>query len=157
VRILYLHGLYSKPGGVKPTYLREKGFDVVNPALPDDNFAESVRRAHYAFDGCSPNVVVGSSRGGAVALALETRDVPVVLIAPAWMRWGSATRAKLGTIILHSRGDEVIPLEASLTLANTSGLSEDSVRVVGADHNMTDAEALAALCEAIREAGAPAS
>lgn len=156
MKILYLHGLYSKPGGIKPTYLREAGFDVINPALPDDDFAESVRRAQDAFNASSPDVVVGSSRGGAVALAIESGAVPLILIAPAWMRWGTANRAKSGTVILHSRGDDVIPIEASLTLANASDLCEGSVRVVGIDHNMTDPEALAALCAAIREASAPA-
>jgi hypothetical protein len=27
MKILYLHGLYSKPGGFKPTYLRRQGYE----------------------------------------------------------------------------------------------------------------------------------
>ena len=150
--LLYLHGLHSKPGGFKPTFLRNAGFDVLNAALPDDDFAESVRRAQEAFDRGRPHVVVGSSRGGAVALNIETGDVPVVLIAPAWRRWGSADRARPRTIVLHSDADDVIPIADSRDLIARSGLPAGALVVVGADHNMTDPEALAALLSAIRNA-----
>ena len=36
MKILYLHGWHSTPGGVKPTYLKDHGHEVLNPALPDD-------------------------------------------------------------------------------------------------------------------------
>jgi hypothetical protein len=38
VKILFLHGWQSTPGGVKPTYLKDHGHEVLNPALPDDDF-----------------------------------------------------------------------------------------------------------------------
>jgi hypothetical protein len=63
--ILFLHGWLSVPGGVKPTYLAQNGHEVINPALPDDDFDEAVRIAQAAFDQHQPEVVVGSSRGGA--------------------------------------------------------------------------------------------
>ena len=66
MRILYLHGLHSQPGGKKPSYLLRQGFDLLNPALPDDDFDESVRRAQASFDDGNPDLVIGSSRGGAV-------------------------------------------------------------------------------------------
>ncbi len=150
MRILYLHGLYSKPGGVKPTFLAGLGHDVVNPHLPDEDFAESVRRAREAFDSMRPDAVVGSSRGGAVALHVDTGDIPVVLIAPAWRRWGHADRASPATTILHSRRDEVIPFEDSLELIARSGLPPESLIEVGADHAMIDASAFDALADALR-------
>lgn len=152
MRILYLHGLHSKPGGVKPTFLAGLGHEVVNPHLPDDDFGESVRRAGEAFDAGPPDAVVGSSRGGAVALNIETGDVPVVLIAPAWRRWGHADSAKSATTILHSRGDEVIPFEDSLVLIVRSGLPGESLIEVGADHAMIDGSALDALADALSRA-----
>ena len=152
-KVLYLHGLYSRPGGFKPTFLRSQGFEVINPHLPDEDFAESVRRAREAFEGERPDVVVGSSRGGAVALAVPTGEVPAVLIAPAWKRWGSAdVLATRRTVILHSEGDEVIPIEDSRELICRSGLRPEALRVVGIDHNMTDAEALETLRLAIEQA-----
>lgn len=153
-RILYLHGLHSKPGGVKPTFLRSIGVDVINPHLPDEDFEESVARARLAFEANRPEVVVGSSRGGAVALALPTGEVPVVLIAPAWKRWGDSgeVEARPGTVILHSEGDEVIPLADSRELARRSGLPAGAVEVVGDDHNMTDPAAFEALRAAVERA-----
>ncbi|QDV33195.1 alpha/beta hydrolase family protein [Tautonia plasticadhaerens] len=146
-RVLYLHGLHSRPGGVKPTFLRSIGVEVINPHLPDEDFPESVRRAREAFEAESPDVVVGSSRGGAVALAVPTGEVPVVLIAPAWRRWGDQddVRATDRTVLLHSERDEVIAIEDSRELVRRSGLPAESLVVVGVDHNMTDPEALDAL------------
>ncbi len=63
MRILFLHGWQSTPGGTKPTYLKDHGHTVLNPALPDDDFEEAVRIAQEAFDQHHPDVVVGSSRG----------------------------------------------------------------------------------------------
>jgi len=62
--ILFLHGWTSKPGGVKPTYLADHGHTVLNPVLPDEDFAEAVRIAQAEFDRHRPDVIVGSSRGG---------------------------------------------------------------------------------------------
>jgi len=37
VKILFLHGWQSVPGGVKPTYLKkDHGHEVINPKLPDE-------------------------------------------------------------------------------------------------------------------------
>jgi len=35
MRILFLHGWHSTPGGIKPTYLSDHGYEVLNPALPE--------------------------------------------------------------------------------------------------------------------------
>lgn len=108
MKILFLHGWQSTPGGLKPTYLRDHGHEVVNPALPDDDFDAAVRMAQAEFDRGKPDVVVGSSRGGAVAMNI-TVDVPLVLLCPAWKRWGTASTVKPGTVVLHSQADETIP------------------------------------------------
>lgn len=72
MRILFLHGWRSVPGGVKPTYLKNHDHEIINPALPDEDFAEAVRIAQAEFDKHQPDVVVGSSRGGGVAMAWAT-------------------------------------------------------------------------------------
>ena len=64
--ILFLHGWTSVPGGVSPSYLATHGHTVINPKLPDEDFSEAVRIAQAEFDRHRPQVVVGSSRGGAV-------------------------------------------------------------------------------------------
>jgi hypothetical protein len=42
MQILFLHGWASTPGGLKPTYLKNHGHEVVNPALPDNDFDEAI-------------------------------------------------------------------------------------------------------------------
>ena len=46
MKILFLHGWHSVPGGVKPTYLQSQGCEVVNPALDDDDFEAAVRESY---------------------------------------------------------------------------------------------------------------
>ena len=96
VMVLFLHGWTSVPGGVKPTYLASHGHTVLNPALPDEDFAGAVRIAQAEFDRHHPEVVVGSSRGGAVAMNIHSGRARLVLLCPAWKRWGSATTVKPG-------------------------------------------------------------
>jgi hypothetical protein len=71
MRILFLRGWQSVPGGVKPTFLKDHGHEVINPKLPDEDFNEGVRIAQAEFDKHRPQVVVGSSRGGAVAMNMD--------------------------------------------------------------------------------------
>jgi hypothetical protein len=124
MKILFLHGWQSVPGGVKPSYLIQYGHAVFNPALPDDDFDRAVTIAQAAFDRHRPDVIVGSSRGGAVAMALQTGDTPLVLLCPAWKRWGTANTVKPGTTVLHSRNDETIPFDESRELIRNSNLTD---------------------------------
>lgn len=143
--ILFLHGWQSIPGGVKPTYLKDHGHEVINPKLPDDDFQEATRIAQELFDEHKPDVVVGSSRGGAVAMNINSVDAKLVLLCPAWKKYGIAKTAKPGTVILHSRADDVVPFEHSQELAKASGIT---LIKVGRDHRLADAEPLAAMLKA---------
>lgn len=119
--ILFLHGWHSVPGGVKPTYLTQHGHQVINPPLPDEDFEEAIKIAQAEFDKHQPQVVVGSSRGGAVAMNIESGAAKLVLLCPAWKNWGTARTVRNGTVILHSRADDVIPFADSEELAKNSG------------------------------------
>src|SRR5208283_329610 len=77
MRILFLHGWHSTPGGMKPTYLRDHGHEVLNPALPDVDFDAAVRIAQAEFDQHRPDVVVGSSFRRDSALLNATQYLPV--------------------------------------------------------------------------------
>jgi len=145
MKILFLHGWTSKPGGVKPTYLASHGHEVFNPALPDEDFEAAVRIAQGEFERHRPDVVVGSSRGGAVAMNLDSGDTPLVLLCPAWKRWGTARRVKPGTVILHSRADDVVPFADSEELISNSGLPSSALIEVGSDHRLADPEPLRVL------------
>ena len=149
MKVLFLHGWNSKPGGMKPTYLVNHGHEVINPALSDDDFAMGILVAQSEFDKHKPDVVVGSSRGGAVALNINSGDTPLVLMCPAWKNWGKVTTLKTGSVILHSRNDEVIPFANSEELVSKSGLDADALWVVGNDHRLADDESLAKMLEAV--------
>jgi hypothetical protein len=51
MKILFLHGWTSVPGGLKPTHLKNAGYEVINPALDDDDFdaAEGTTMSQYQF------------------------------------------------------------------------------------------------------------
>src|SRR6185436_5578677 len=134
MKILFLHGWQSVPGGVKPTFLKDRGHTVLNPKLPDDDFAEAVRIAQEEFDRHRPDVVAGSSRGGAVAMNLQVGVVRLVLLCPAWRKFGSVRVVKPGTVILHSRADHVVPFDDSEELLCYSGLPGDALIETGSDH-----------------------
>ncbi len=144
--ILFLHGWESRPGGVKPRYFEEHGHTVLNPALPPDDFEASLRVAQEAYDQGQPDLVVGSSRGGAVALNIDSQETPLLLLCPAWKKWGEATSARPGTTIMHSRDDEIVPFEMSQELHESS---PEGVRLVeaGSDHRLSDPVALARMLE----------
>ncbi len=145
MNILFLHGWQSVPRGVKPTYLVTHGHTVINPKLPDDDFAEAIRIAQAEFDQHRPKVVVGSSRGGAVAMNIDSGGTKLVLLCPAWMNWGTVRTVKPGTVILHSRADDVIPFADSEELARNSGAT---LIEVGTDHRLADPEPLAMMLRA---------
>jgi hypothetical protein len=148
VRILFLHGWTSRPGGVKPSFLAQHGHEVVNPALPDEDFVEAVRIAQGEFDRHQVDVIVGSSRGGAVAMNIQSGDAPLVLLCPAWKRWGTARTVKPRTVILHSRTDEVIPFAESEELVRNSGLPATALIEIGRDHRLANPEPLRAMLKA---------
>jgi hypothetical protein len=148
LKILLLHGWTSVPGGVKPSFLAQHGHEVLNPALPDDNFAEAVRIAQTEFDRHRPDVIVGSSRGGAVAMNIQSGDTPLVLLCPAWKRWGTVKTVKSDTVILHSRNDDVVPFGDTEELVRNSALAKSALVEVGADHRLADPESLEAMLKA---------
>jgi hypothetical protein len=148
MKILFLHGWQSVRGGVKPTHLARHGHVVINPKLPDEDFAEAVRIAQTEFDRLMPDVVVGSSRGGAVAMNIDSGDARLVLLCPAWKKWGAARTVKPGTVILHCRVDDVVPFAHSEELVRNSGLPGSALIEVGCDHRLADPEPLAAMLRA---------
>ena len=152
MKILFLHGWQSVPGGVKPTYLAQHGHEVINPKLPDEDFEEAVKTAQAEFDKHQPQVVVGSSRGGAVAMNINSGEARLVLLCPAWKKWGTSRTAKPGTVILHSRADDVVPFADSEELVRNSGLPASALIEVGDDHRLADPEPLRRMLESCERA-----
>jgi len=76
VKILYLHGWNSVVGGVKPTYLKAHDHEIIEPSLGHEDF----EAAHASLDQYQSEAVVGSSRGGAVAMNLMSGSALLVLL-----------------------------------------------------------------------------
>jgi hypothetical protein len=125
-RVLFLHGSGTKPAtSRKRARLAEAGHQVEvchdlhypRPlaAWADRDrrwFDEAVQIAQEMADRCQPDVIVGSSMGGAVAMNLRSGGPPQVLVAPAWRGWmvrfGAAARVQPATVIVHGRKDWLI-------------------------------------------------
>jgi hypothetical protein len=152
MKVLFLHGWQSVPGGVQPTFLAHHGHEVFNPKLPDEDFGAAVRFAQAVYDRHRPAVVVGASRAGAVAMSLDSGDIPLVLLCPAWKKHGTARTIKKNTTILHSRADDVVPFADSEELVRNSGLPASALLEVGNDHRLADPEPLAAMLRACQRA-----
>jgi len=149
-KILFLHGWHSVVGGVKPTFLAQHGHEVLNPALDDDDFAQALKTAQTEYDLHQPDVIVGSSRGGAVAMNIDSKGTPLVLLCPAWKNWGTCKILKPNSVILHSRQDDVIPFADSEELVVNSGLPTEILIEIGNDHRLADPappEAMLAACD----------
>ncbi len=132
-------------------YLEDHGHTVINPALDDNDFDAALATAQFEFDKHQPEAVVGSSRGGAVAMNINSGDARLVLLCPAWKNWGKAkTLLKPSTVILHSRADDVIPYSDSEELVRNSGLPVYALIEVGHDHRLADPESLDLMLAACR-------
>lgn len=105
--LLYLHGLASSPKGRKREILEKRfgpeGWTIVAPDLNVPSFralsfAEMRAEAFVTCAEASPRIVVGSSLGALVALALADMlgktGPPLVLVAPA-LGFGERWKAKL--------------------------------------------------------------
>jgi alpha/beta superfamily hydrolase len=166
-RILFLHGLESKPGGSKSRFLAER-YGAVTPALGCSapleprmiDAALAVARAAIAEH--DPELIVGSSFGGAITVRLLREGDfrgPAVLIAPAARKITGDDALPDGTraLILHGDLDEVVPHEDSVALAKTGGWGVELRTVHGGDHRLNvileDGQLAAAIDQLLAEQG----
>ena len=172
MRVLFAHGLWSAPGGSKPTYMKEVlGWDVVCPDMRRNGWSVSsqaltVRQELESSE--SFDILIGSSFGAlAIANAIEgyEGDSRLALLAPAFgvydtlasqigdqamemwredgvrsfippdweeevlLPWSFMEDAlacgwpvlQHRTVILHGRGDDVVPVENSYKASRESG------------------------------------
>jgi hypothetical protein len=142
LKILFLHGKEGTPEGSKPTFMREIGHRVIAPVLPKGDWELSVRRAYDCLDAFQPDVIVGSSRGGAIACAIEA-IAPKILIAPAYRNFHvNNPVVDKTTVILHCPEDSLVKFEDSSSLTESFGCK---LIPCGENHRMSDEEALMVL------------
>jgi hypothetical protein len=86
-----------------------------------------------------------------VAMNINSGSPKLVLLCPAWKKWGTAKTVKPGTVILHSRGDDVIPFADSEELVRNSGLPSSALIEVGNDHRLAEPGPLEAMLRECEE------
>lgn len=160
MNILFLHGLEGTPNGSKVKFLRAMGHNVVAPSLPKECLFESRKIAQVAFDCDDFDIIVGSSRGGAIAAGLEGYpETPRILIAPAYRAFGidpvmlkdNDTCYKVD--ILHCPEDDLVPIDFSKDLVNKLEDTNTTATLheTGKDHRMSDPDALGALAAIVND------
>jgi predicted esterase len=123
LRVQFVHGFESGPGSAKAMYL-DKRFDTVTKPMNTSDFEASVAVQVEELMAQEPDVLVGSSFGGAVVLAILQRALyagPSLLLAPAHRANGVEPKIPDGTrvLVVHGTRDAVVPLEDSRALAGT--------------------------------------
>jgi pimeloyl-ACP methyl ester carboxylesterase len=117
LRVHFIHGLESSPQGEKARFFAAH-FDAVTPSMDTRDLEGAIRTQALAIRtaieaGRGPDVVVGSSFGGAIAVALLARGLwrgPTLLLAQAAQKLGVVdplTRTgTLGLVTLEEVDDE---------------------------------------------------
>lgn len=161
LRVHFIHGLEGSPQGSKARVLA-RHFTAHTPAMDTKDFEACVALHAEQVRRFAPDVVVGSSFGGAVAVALLQREQwsgPTLLLAQAALRQGLRARLPIGVPVwlVHATGDDVVPVADSRKLAKsgTPGL----VRLVEVDddhalHGLVASGRLVQLVEELAEAAA---
>lgn len=151
MNILFLHGLEGTPNGSKARFLKALGHNVIAPTLPKYDLFSSRKIAQEAINDNDIDLIVGSSRGGAIAAGInEYKNIPRILIAPAWKAFGIKPNVKkdVPVAILHSYDDDLVPYGFSEFLENK--FNEVTLTECGACHRMSDPVALGELGKVVK-------
>jgi pimeloyl-ACP methyl ester carboxylesterase len=135
-------------GTTKLPILWRFGLNVYLPNLSNWSFRRAVRAAQEAFDLIRPDLVVGVSRGGALALNMATGTTPLILLAPAWRMWGKATSTDSPCVIVHAEADRIISYRDSVRLAAAS-LHAILISVKNDGHRLNGSRGREALFQAL--------
>jgi hypothetical protein len=160
LRVLFIHGLESSPQGAKARVLAE-AFDARTPAMDTRNFEACVSQQAEEIERFAPDVVVGSSFGGAVAVALLQRGLwrgPTLLLAQAAASQGLAPTLPKGRRIwlVHGARDDLVPVETSRRLARTGSPRLVRWIEVDDDHRLTELVSSGRLTKTVEELAAEA-
>lgn len=145
LRVQFIHGLEGSPQGNKARLLGS-AFDTRTPAMDTSDFDACVALQADCISGFRPDVVVGSSFGGAVALALLQRGLwsgPTLLLAQAGLRCGlpPTLPADVPVWIVHGLRDDVIDPEDSRRLAAAGNPAVVRLIEIDDDHRLFNAVA----------------
>jgi hypothetical protein len=84
---------------------------------------------------------------------IDSKDIPLVLLCPAWKTWVTTKPIKATSVISYSRRDDMIAFADSEELIANSGLPAETLIEIGNDHRVADAEPLRAMLNACERQG----
>jgi len=162
LRVQFIHGLESSPSGAKARLLAEH-FCARTPAMDTRDFAACVEVQAESLASFRPDVLVGSSFGGAVAVELLRRGSwrgPTLLLAQAALKRDRGARLPEGVPVwlVHGLRDDIVDPEDSRTLAQTGTAGLVRLIEVDDDHPLHATVRSGRLTELVRElatTGAP--
>jgi len=151
--ILYLHGLESKQGGDKVSYLSSKHY-VLAPAL--NYYSQGMEEVLLQlFESENPDFIIGSSMGGYAANLLSAKfNIPAILLNPALinpplrfkaLESNSVVSKALHLVVLGEQ-DEVIPYKQTQNYLLEHGFSNIEIRSYG---HRTPFEDFMEICEGV--------
>ena len=144
-KALVLSGWMTKTSS-KAAFVRGLGFEVACPRLPSWRLGAAMRQARDAHERLQSDVIIGASRGGAIALAIPD-DRPLILLAPAWRYFGVRPRPDAEGVVIHSPRDRLVPLRHSRELCRRCpGLR---LVIAGAEHKLNCPAGRSALAAAL--------
>jgi pimeloyl-ACP methyl ester carboxylesterase len=131
-KALVLSGWMTKTSS-KAAFVRGLGFEVDCPRLSSWRLRAAIRQAQDAHARLKSDLIIGMSRGGAIALAIPD-DRSLVLLAPAWRYFNVRPRPDAEGFVIHSPRDRIVPLGHSRELCRRCpGLR---LVITGVDHRL---------------------
>ncbi len=135
LRVRFIHGLESSPQSTKARLLSEH-FETRTPGMQTSDFEGCVSQQQRVLEQFRPDVIVASSFGGAVAVALLQRGLwqgPTLLLAQAALRRAQPCELPQNVVVwlVHGTRDEIIDPRDSRLLAGSG--SPNLVRLIEVD------------------------
>lgn len=142
LRVQFAHGLESSPQGNKARLFAEH-FQASTPVMNTSDFETCVRVHTAELEAFRPDVLVGSSFGGAVVAALLQRGLwrgPTLLLAQASRHYLPAACLPEGVrvILVHAHDDPIVDVADSRALAQTGTKALVELIEVDDDHALSE-------------------
>jgi hypothetical protein len=157
-RVQFVHGQEGSPQGAKARLLAQH-FDCLTPAMDTSDFEACVALQAEVIRSFAPDLLVGSSFGGAVAVELLRRGVwrgRTLLLAQAALELDPQARLPedVTVWIVHGTRDHLVDPEDSRRLARTGSAGRVRLLEVDDDHSLHASVADGRLLEWVRELAA---
>ncbi len=158
IKVQFIHGLEGSPQGKKARLLA-RHFEARTPSMDTTDFESCVEVQRQTLREFQPEILVGSSFGGAVAVALLQRGEwagPTLLLAQAAEHFGLRPQLPDGVPIwiVHGSRDDVVDPDDSRRLAAAGSPKWVRWIEVDDDHSLNASVESGALVDWVRELSA---